>query len=70
MNESPTITISFRIEEDRSVRIIESQLPYTGKFDNLKEIVSEAQLMFYRLGWAGESVEKAIEETKNKAIVF
>lgn len=64
MNEEPTITISFRFEEDRSVRLIETQIPYTGEFDNFKEIVSEAQLMFYRLGWSDELVEKAIKETK------
>lgn len=63
MNEQPTITISFRIEEYRSVRIIETQIPYTGDFDNLKEIVTEAQLCLYRLGWGDESVEQAVKET-------
>ena len=63
MTDQPTITISFRIEEDRLVRIIETQIPYTGDFDNLKEIVTEAQLCLYRLGWGDESVEQAVKET-------
>ena len=63
MNEQPTITISFRIEEDRSVRIIEAQIPYTGDFENLKQIVTESQLCLYRLGWGDESVEQAVKET-------
>lgn len=62
MNEQPTITISFRIEEDRSVRIIETQIPYTGDFDNLKQIVAQSQLCLYRLGWGHESVEQAVKE--------
>ena len=63
MNEQPTITISFRIEEDRSVRIIETQIPYTGDFENLKQIVAQSQLCLYRLGWGDESVEQAVKET-------
>lgn len=63
MTDQPTITISFRIEEDRSVRIIETQIPYTGEFENLKQIVMESQLCLYRLGWGDESVEKAVKET-------
>ena len=63
MNEQPTITISFRIEEDRSVRIIETQIPYTGEFENLKQIVTETQLCLYRLGWADENVDQAVKET-------
>ena len=62
MNEQPTITISFRIEEDRSVRIIETQIPYTGDFENLKEIVTQTQLCLYRLGWGNENVEQAVKE--------
>lgn len=62
MTEQPTITISFRIEEDRSVRIIETQIPYTGEFENLKQIVMESQLCLYRLGWGDESVEQAVKE--------
>ena len=63
MTDQPTITISFRIEEDRSVRIIETQIPYTGDFENLKQIVMESQLCLYRLGWGDESVEQAVKET-------
>lgn len=63
MNEQPTITITFRIEEDRSVRLIETQIPYTGDFDNLKEIVTETQLCLYRLGWGDESVHQAVKES-------
>ena len=62
MNETPTITISFRIEEDRSVRIIETQIPYTGDFENLKEIITQTQLCLYRLGWGDENVEQAVKE--------
>ena len=62
MTDQPTITISFRIEEDRSVRIIETQIPYTGEFENLKQIVMESQLCLYRLGWGDESVEQAVKE--------
>lgn len=62
MTDQPTITISFRIEEDRSVRIIETQIPYTGEFENLKEIVTESQLCLYRLGWVTENVEQAVKE--------
>jgi hypothetical protein len=61
MNEKPTITISFRIEENRSVRIIETQIPYTGDFENLKQIVMETQLCLYR-GWGHENVEQAVKE--------
>lgn len=63
MTDQPTITISFRIEEDRSVRIIETQIPYTGDFENLKQIVTETQLCLYRLGWGDENVEQAVKET-------
>lgn len=63
MNETSTITISFRIEEDRSVRIIETQIPYTGEFENLKEIVTETQLCLYRLGWGDEDVDQYVKET-------
>lgn len=63
MNETPTITISFRIEEDRSVRIIETQIPYTGEFENLKQIVTETQLCLYRLGWGDEDVDQYVKET-------
>lgn len=62
MNETSTITISFRIEEDRSVRIIETQIPYTGEFENLKEIVTETHLCLFRLGWVTENVEQAVKE--------
>ena len=63
MYETPTITISFKFEEERSVRILQTDLPYTGDFDNLKKIVSEAQLMFYNLGYSNELVEQAVHES-------
>ena len=62
MNETPTITISFKFEEERSVRILQTDLPYTGDFDNLKEIVRETQLMLYNLGYSNELVEQAVKE--------
>ena len=63
MNETPTITIIFKFEEERSVRILQTDLPYTGDFDNLKKIVSETQLMFYNLGYSNELVEQAVKES-------
>lgn len=63
MNETPTISIIFRFEEERSVRILQTDLPYTGDFENLKQIVREAQLMFYNLGYSNELVEKAVHES-------
>ena len=63
MNETPTISIIFKFEEDRSVRILQTDLPYTGDFDNLKKIVSETQLMFYNLGYSNELVEQAVNES-------
>lgn len=63
MNETPTISIIFRFEEERSVRIVQTDLPYTGDFENLKKIVSETQLMFYNLGYSNELVDQAVNET-------
>lgn len=63
MNETPTISIIFKFEEERSVRILQTDLPYTGDFDNLKKIVSETQLMFYNLGYSNELVEQAVHES-------
>jgi hypothetical protein len=63
MNETPTISIIFRFEEERSVRILQTDLPYTGDFENLKKIVSETQLMFYNLGYSNELVEEAVKES-------
>ena len=63
MNETPTISITFRFEEERSVRILQTDLPYTGDFDNLKEIVRETQLMLYNLGYSNELVEQAVKES-------
>lgn len=63
MNETPTISIIFKFEEERSVRTITSELPYTGDFENLKKIVSEAQLMLYNLGYSNELVEQAVKES-------
>ena len=63
MNETPTISITFRFEEERSVRILQTDLPYTGYFENLKKIVSETQLMFYNLGYSNELVEQAVKES-------
>jgi mevalonate kinase len=63
MNETPTISIIFKFEEERSVRTITSELPYTGDFENLKQIVSEAQLMLYNLGYSNELVEQAVKES-------
>lgn len=63
MNETPTISITFRFEEERSVRILQTDLPYTGDFENLKKIVSETQLMFYNLGYSHELVEQAVNES-------
>ena len=63
MNETPTISIIFRFEEERSVRILQTDLPYTGDFENLKKIVSETQLMFYNLGYSNELVEQAVNES-------
>ena len=62
MNETPTISITFKFEEERSVRILQTDLPYTGDFDNLKEIVRETQLMLYNLGYSNELVEQAVKE--------
>lgn len=62
MNEQPKITISFRIEEDRTVRIVETQIPCNGDFEKLKEIVTQTQLCLYRLGWVTENVEQAVKE--------
>ena len=63
MNETPTISIIFKFEEERSVRILQTDLPYTGDFENLKKIVSETQLMFYNLGYSNELVEQAVNES-------
>ena len=63
MNETPTISIIFKFEEERSVRILQTDLPYTGDFDNLKEIVRETQLMLYNLGYSNELVEQAVKES-------
>lgn len=63
MNETPTITISFKFNEGDKLRTIESTFPYTGDFNNLKQIVSEAQLMFYNLGYSNELVEQAVHES-------
>ena len=63
MNETPTISIIFKFEEERSVRILQTDLPYTGDFENLKKIVSETQLMFYNLGYSNELVDQAVNET-------
>ena len=63
MNETPTISITFKFEEERSVRILQTDLPYTGDFDNLKEIVRETQLMLYNLGYSNELVEQAVKES-------
>jgi len=63
MNETPTISIIFKFEEERSVRILQTDLPYTGDFENLKKIVSETQLMFYNLGYSHELVEQAVKES-------
>ena len=63
MNETPTITITFKFEEERSVRIVQTDLPYTGDFENLKEIIKETQLMFYNLGYSNELVEQAVKES-------
>ena len=62
MNETPTISIIFKFEEERSVRILQTDLPYTGDFENLKEIVRETQLMLYNLGYSNELVEQAVKE--------
>ena len=63
MNETPTISIIFKFEEERSVRILQTDLPYTGDFENLKEIVRETQLMLYNLGYSNELVEQAVKES-------
>lgn len=63
MNETPTITISFKFNEGDKSRTIESTLPYSGDFNNLKQIVSEAQLMLYNLGYSNELVEQAVNES-------
>lgn len=63
MNETPTISISFKFEEERSVRIIQSDFPNNGDYETLKKIVSETQLMFYNLGYANELVEQAVHES-------
>ena len=62
MNETPTITISFKFNEGNKSRKIESTLPYTGEFNSLKEIVSESQLLFFHLGYTHELVEQAVNE--------
>ena len=63
MNETPTISITFRFEEERSVRILQTDLPYTGDFENLKEIIKETQLMLYNIGYSNELVEQAVKES-------
>ncbi len=63
MNETPTITISFKFNEGDKSRAIESTFPYTGDFNNLKQIVSETQLMLYNLGYSNELVEQAVHES-------
>ena len=63
MNETPTITISFKFNEGDKLRSIESTLPNTGDFDCLLKIVSETQLMFYNLGYSHELVEQAVHES-------
>ena len=63
MNETPTISIIFKFEEERSVRILQTDLPYTGDFENLKEIIKETQLMLYNLGYSNELVEQAVKES-------
>ena len=63
MNETPTISITFKFEEERSVRILQTDLPYTGDFENLKEIVRETQLMLYNLGYSNELVDQAVHES-------
>ena len=63
MNETPTISIIFKFEEERSVRILQTDLPYTGDFENLKEIIRETQLMLYNLGYSNELVEQAVKES-------
>ena len=63
MNETPTISITFKFEEERSVRILQTDLPYTGDFENLKEIIKETQLMLYNLGYSNELVEEAVKES-------
>ena len=63
MNETPTISIIFKFEEERSVRILQTDLPYTGDFENLKEIIKETQLMLYNIGYSNELVEQAVKES-------
>lgn len=63
MNETPTISISFKFEEERSVRTIESTFPNNGDYETLKQIVRETQLMFYNLGYSNELVEQAVHES-------
>jgi|LakMenEpi03Aug12_release.lakeMendotaPanAssembly.Ray.scaffolds.fasta_scaffold3732581_1 hypothetical protein len=58
------IVIHIRIENEYRARIVERELPYTGDFDNLKDIVTEVQLSLYDLGWSNELVERAVKETK------
>ena len=58
------IVIHIRIENEDMAKIVERELPYTGEFDNLKDIVTEVQLSLYDLGWSNELVERAVKETK------
>jgi hypothetical protein len=62
MNENNSITITFKVQLDEVTQIIESVLPYNGDFETLEKIVSEANLSLYRLGWASETVDQAIEK--------
>lgn len=62
MNETPTISISFKFEDERSVRTITSDFPNNGDFETLKRIVTETQLMFFHLGYSHELVEQAVNE--------
>jgi len=56
------IVIHIRIENEDRAKIVERELPYTGEFDNLKDVVTEVQLSLYDLGWSNELVERAIKE--------
>ena len=56
------IVIHIRIENEDRAKIVERELPYTGEFDNLKDVVTEVQLSLYDLGWSNELVERAIQE--------
>lgn len=63
MNETPTISITFKFEGERSVRTITSEFENDGNYDTLIKIVSETQLMFYNLGYSNELVEQAVKES-------